>query len=414
MSSTGKQPETLTITADRPANGGASVGRDSDGRTVFCTGALPGETVEVAITEAKKRFARGRVENIVTPSADRIEPTCPTRLAGCGGCDLAHATIDAQRRIKAHVVRDSLERIGKIDRSVIEQAWLGFVHDPQPGWYRTTARLAVCDGRLGYRRASSHSIAHPASCGVVHPQLENIITSSNFDLPDGSEAVVRVSNATGEAQVVVDASPDVCHVPDGVVVVRRTDTSSGEQPSLRETAAGRSWVVSAASFFQAGPDVATALVEAVSQAAGPLVNKAVVDAYCGVGLFGGALAVGSTSLTAIESSDSSIADARINLADPSLAGTPVTIEHRQVETWRPHRADVVIADPARAGLARKGVSVLTAAGPERFVLVSCDTGSMGRDAGLLIEAGYKLRGVYLVDAFRDTSHVEVITAFDNG
>lgn len=77
----------IEVRVDRPANGGAGVGRDDSGRAVFCEGALPGEYVRVELTQEKKRFARGVVTEVLEPAAGRIEASCPTSLAGCGGCD---------------------------------------------------------------------------------------------------------------------------------------------------------------------------------------------------------------------------------------------------------------------------------------------------------------------------------------
>jgi len=82
-----------------------------------------------------------------------------------------------------------------------------------------------------------------------------------------------------------------------------------------------------------------------------------------------------------------------------------------IERWRPSPADVVVADPPRTGLRRDGVKRVGATGAEVVVLVSCDAGSLGRDAGLLAEAGYRLDRVTLVDLFPHSHHVEVVSRF---
>jgi 23S rRNA (uracil1939-C5)-methyltransferase len=85
-----------------------------------------------------------------------------------------------------------------------------------------------------------------------------------------------------------------------------------------------------------------------------------------------------------------------------------------VDDWRPHPADVVIADPSREGLGRNGAARVVETGAAVVVLVSCDAGSLGRDAGALREAGYRLESVSLVDLFPHTHHVEVVSAFVDG
>ena len=92
----------------------------------------------------------------------------------------------------------------------------------------------------------------------------------------------------------------------------------------------------------------------------------------------------------------------------NLAAIPGEIVETAVEDWAGSPADVVIADPSRSGLGRDGVNSLMACAAERFVLVSCDTGSLGRDIGLLRDEGYELETLRIVDAFPDTSHVETV------
>jgi len=71
----------------------------------------------------------------------------------------------------------------------------------------------------------------------------------------------------------------------------------------------------------------------------------------------------------------------------------------------------VVADPPRSGLRRHGVERVVATGAGVVVLVSCDSGSFGRDAGLLVDAGFRLERVVLVDLFPHSHHVEVVSAF---
>ncbi|MCB1005530.1 MAG: hypothetical protein KDB35_15205, partial [Acidimicrobiales bacterium] len=136
--------------------------------------------------------------------------------------------------------------------------------------------------------------------------------------------------------------------------------------------------------------------------------RTVADLYGGVGLFGAVIGAlpHRPRVVLVERSRSSCADAAVNLAD-----LDAVVQRRPVERWRPVPADVVVADPARAGLGRPGVDVVTATGAAVVVLVSCDAAALGRDAGLLVDAGYRLEQVTTVDLFPHTHHVEVVTRF---
>ncbi|HKN38461.1 MAG TPA: class I SAM-dependent RNA methyltransferase, partial [Acidimicrobiia bacterium] len=193
------------------------------------------------------------------------------------------------------------------------------------------------------------------------------------------------------------------------------DLAAGHRAWIHEEVAGRRWRISAESFFQGRPDGAEALVEAVVAAFGAALAVAagapVVDLYSGVGLFAGVLGARTGGrVVAVESSRSAAADARINLAD--LDGARIV--RSDVRRWRPSPAEVVVADPSRHGLGADVVGRIGATGAPALALVSCDPGALGRDAGLLAAAGWRLESVRLVDLFPHTAHVEVVTGWFRG
>lgn len=398
--------ESVELDIVRGADGGAGVGFHPDGRVVFVEGALPGERVAASITAEYKRHYRGVAVDVIDAAEGRLTPICPTRRAGCGGCDLAHADIETQHDLKVAVVRDSLTRIGRLDSGLVDDALETSIRAPDHGsyHYRTTVRAAISNGRAGYRRAGSHDVVAANECRVAHRLLEEVLVESRFGDEVGSEVVIRVSAHTGQRLIVVDGDANSVESASDVVVVSRRELDDGRKVAITEHAADREWQVSATSFFQPGPTVATLLAAAVAERVGDLDGKTLVDAYCGVGMFGGSVGSTASRVIAIERAGSSTADARVNLSH-----LPADIVESAVEAWTPQAADVVIADPARAGLGSTGVSVLEQCGAQTFVLVSCDTGSLGRDIGLLTNSGYVLESVELVDAFADTSHIEVVS-----
>lgn len=388
----------LTLEITRVVAGGDGLGRDAAGRVTFVAGALPGETVTVDLHQQKKDFARGAVREVLVPSHDRVLPPCPFVAAGCGGCDWQHIVPDAQRTLKTAIVADALRRQAKVDIAVDEGPAL-----PATG-YRTVLRGVSVGGRFALRRRHSHDAVAVAPCLVAHPLVDELVIDGRF--PDG-EVVLRVGARTGERLVVIDGDVTAARVPDGVRVVSAAELSAGLRAWFHEEVGGRRWRISARSFFQARQDGAEALVEAVGGAiAGSLPSGGhLVDLYGGVGLFAGTL--GSGPVTLVESSASAVADARVN-----LAASDARIVRADVDHWGASRADVVVADPPRAGLGARGVARAAATHAARVALVSCDPAALGRDAGLLQDAGYDLRSVQLVDLFPHTSHVEVVSRFD--
>ena len=378
------------------ARDGAGVARGDDGRVVFVEGALPGESVTAEIVKADKRWARARVIQVLDSSPDRVPVSCAHQLEGCGGCDFLHVATPARITMKTAMAVDQLARAE--------------VQGPDPAMRtldddhgRTTVRAAVHEGRAGYRKRGSHDVVVPDTCAAVDPAAEELLIEGRY--PGSSAVVIRVGNRTGERLVVVDGPTFEVEVPDDVRVVSQKELAEGKRAWIHEDIAGHRMRISANSFFQNRPAGADALVDEVGSMIAAASDGPLVDAYSGVGLFSRTLHGGRT-VTAIERSRDSIADARVNLAD-----LEARIIRTGVERWRPSDATVVIADPAREGLGARGVKALIGAEPDVFVLVSCDPSAFGRDAARLVEAGYALDRWTVLDLFPGTSHVETVARF---
>jgi len=388
---------------ERLVAGGDALGHLSDGRVVFVPGALPGELVDVQITQAKKDFARGTVASIIEPSTHRVAPPCEHVARGCGGCSWQHLDVAQHMEAKIAIVREALRRNGKIE--TLEVVAGGFV---PPTASRTTLRMAVTqDGRLGFRRGGSHDVIDTPTCLVAHPLLNDFI--GDVRVTGATEATLRCAVATGEVGIWLhDEDGEDVHgatvagLPSHVVV--------GRKAMLHEVVQGVSLQVSMASFFQASQVAAELLVSAVNDAAGDAALSGefgpIIDAYGGVGLFTATLVDTDIPVVLVESNPSACSDARSNLHDHD-----VSIEQIAVEQWRVQDAGLVIADPARNGLGAMGVNAIVATEAKRIVLVSCDAVAGARDIRLLLDAGYACEGVTVLDLFPNTPHVEVVSSF---
>lgn len=381
---------TVEVMATAMAAGGDALAREPSGRVVFVEGALPGERVVVELTAEKKDFAKGRVVRVVEASPFRVG-----EVGECGACQWAHIDLAAQASFKRAIVVDALRRIAHVDEAVVAPDVV------QVAAGRTTLRMAVVDGRAGFRRRHSHDVvpADEHRCPIVHPLLSDLLTDARYDGCD--EVTLRAGVATGERLVVADPSADGVSVPADVVVVPLGEPFA----HVHEDVADRRWQVSALSFFQPSPDAAEALVAAVGDGA-----DEIVDAYAGVGLLGGSLLAPGGRLVAVESSPWAAGDAQVNLAD--LDAVVVEGEVAQVQSVPLREPGLVIADPARPGLGPGAAAALAGLGAPRLVLVSCDPASFARDVGLLAQHGYGLVRTTVLDLFPHTFHVEAVSRFE--
>jgi 23S rRNA (uracil1939-C5)-methyltransferase len=390
-------PAMVVVRPERFVAGGEAFARQPDGRVLFVRGAVPGDEVDVEITEHKRDWARGSVVGVIRASPNRVTPPCPQRLAGCGGCDWQHVAVPVQLAAKCEIVADALRRTAKLTEAEVRAG-----ASVDPDGYRTTIRV-VGDAhrRPAFREERSNSTAPALGCLVAAPPLRRLL--DGIDIAPGVDVTLRVSLATGEATALWRGAADD-------VGGLSPDLATGPTAVLHEDVARHRFRVSAGSFFQSGPAAAELLVTEVRAAAPELANaRHVLDAYAGVGLLGLATAAPEARLTTIESSRSSVADCRVN-----LAGRQANIVDGDVARWRPRhgeRYDVVLADPARPGLGKPGTSALAAAGAPVLVLVSCDPVSLARDTVLLAAAGYRHAGTTVLDLFPHTHHVEAVTRF---
>jgi len=461
--------QTVEVTAVDVAQGGWCVARPPGRPVLFVRHALPGERVLARVTEVTSRFARADAIEVREASPDRVEPPCPNaHPGGCGGCDWQHASLPAQRALKAAVVGQQLRRVAglELDHPITVEALPGDedgADQPGLGW-RTRVQFAVRpDGLAGLRAHRSHEVVDIGDCPIALPAIRELglldyswegagTVEAAAGSPEPEQAadpghvdrVVILTKAgraprgrrapgtgpaaaggraeRGRASRDRSGEPDVDLFPqDAVDSVeaesvlvrsgRRLTPVRGRQ-YLAQFAAGRFWQVSAGGFWQVHPAAADTLSAAVVEALEPKPGDAALDLYCGAGLFAGVLAplVGPDgSVTAIESDTAAARDARAN-----LDGYPWVAVHRSdVELAVADRglppARLVVADPPRAGLAREVVDYLTGDGAaERFAYVSCDPATLARDLGLLIAGGWRVDGLRAFDAFPMTHHVECV------
>ena len=400
----------VTVRPDRLVAGGEALAREEDGdhagRVVFVDGALPGELVRVHLTSSKKDYAKATVVEVLERSPYRDSPSCPHRRAGCGGCDWMHLQPAAQLDAKVEIIRESLRRIGRLDPTTVDDLVVSGGSVSQFG-YRTTIRVVGGpDGTLGFREQASDRVVPVTSCPVAESKLSRLLAVVEVD--EGAELTVRTSVATGAVTAIWDKRFR------GAIRGLPSDVHIGERAWLTERVAGCDLRVSAGSFFQSGAQAAELLVAAVRGAAPELAGaRHGLDAYGGGGLFAVTAMAECERVTVIESNASACRDAERN-----LAGRDAHVVRAEVTGWTPPAGDgptppvdVVVADPARSGLAKPGVAALAAAGSPVMVLVSCDPVSMARDTVLLADAGYRPERVEVFDLYPNTHHVETVSRF---
>lgn len=406
---------------DQATSDGGQKRRDSPrpvGHVIFVPYAIPGETVRVEIVDLHKRWAQARLLDVSEPSPHRVEPPCPYFGAGkCGGCHFQHIDYEAQAEFKHQVVVDQLGRVG----GLVDVSVQDIIGAAEPWGYRNHAQFSLTpDGRLGFLTADTHHVVPVRACLLLEPLLDDLWTALDMEWPQLHRLSLRCGSATGDLMGIFELDhyedfdikvnfPVSCVLllADGEIAVLMGN------PYLMEHVAGRDFRVSAGSFFQVNTGGAEALVSLVYGYLAPTGDETLVDLYCGVGLFGLALADHVGRVVGLEADPSAADDFRYN----AQGLDHVQLVEGVAKTSLPRvegPVELMVLDPPRSGAGRRVVHEIARLAPQRVAYVSCDPATLARDARYLTDVGFHLEEVQPVDLFPQTYHVESVALFVRG
>jgi 23S rRNA (uracil1939-C5)-methyltransferase len=422
----------VKLRIEKPIYGGAGLAR-SEGKAIFVPFTLPGEEVEAHIVEDKGGYATAELDAVIEPRAERVPPPCPY-FGACGGCHYQHAAYPAQVEIKIAILHETLER-AKIREIPEIDALIG-----DPLAYRNRVRLHVQSNpfSLCYKKRNSHANLPIDNCPIAAPSLQRAIGILNQEGPKidlaGNASEVELFTNSDESSLLLtlftqrsaaDAQrwltiswPQLQQILPATVGAAVFSSEKGRQPSkfiaqagepaLRYAAGNAQYQVSLSSFFQVNRFLLEPLVDHVTAGES---GRAAWDLYAGVGLFSVPLAAQFAEVTAVESAAGSVRDLRQNLHPNQhhvVAAKTASFLTRALAQRIP-APDLVVVDPPRAGLGRDVTTILGKLRPPRITYVSCDPATLSRDLAALLESGYRLRKMQLVDLFPQTFHLESVT-----
>jgi 23S rRNA (uracil1939-C5)-methyltransferase len=407
----------MEVTIERILPGGLGLAHVDD-RTILVALAAPGDRVRIRVDRVKGNVSFASIEEIITPSAQRVEPPCPY-FGRCGGCDFQQMNYQAQLDAKAEMIRDCLRRLARIENIPDFQVTAG----PDPWHYRVRAQWQYDSvrQRLGYFESGSRNVCDAAECAVLAPPLQITLESLRAlmtagSLPDARDFRAAVGNEG------VSISPPV----------RGIDMTGGDGPdsaftgqvvrNITRTALGESYRFNAESFFQANDGLLPDLIEAALGDAG---GMTALELYSGVGLFTLPLARRFSRVIGVESDQAAAKFARENLAGAGLTNAEVSM--RDVGVWlddvKRHdlsrlsvesanalqgEIDFVLLDPPRVGAESRVIAGVLGLKPHRISYVSCDPATLARDLKKLIAGGYQFASISAFDMFPQTHHVETV------
>lgn len=396
------------------AAGGAGVADLPDGRVVFVPRTAPGDRASIRIVKSRPRWAEGSLQHVDEPSPDRRAPLCSV-YDKCGGCQLQHLPYAQQLRWKGRIVADQLTRIGHL--SDVEPPEV--VPSPKETEYRNRISFTLRRLRGGHVVAGFHALGRPAhvidvrgECVLPRRALHEAWKALRAGWGEGARLLPAAGRlrltlretARGVA-LVVDGGADswsaapLAEAVSGLVAIWHRAGGATSEPRLLEG----TFDDGGTAFGQVNPEVAAAMRAYVGDVAGT--GERAVDAYCGVGLYGHALAEKGWTVTGIERDPAACEEATRS------APSGFTVLQGTVESMlsKVLPADLLIVNPPRAGLDPDALRIVAGGGARRLVYVSCDPATLARDVAGLAN-GYATGPVRCFDLFPQTAHVETVLA----
>ena len=442
----------LTLRIERLSSDGSGVAHSADGEAVFVPGTAPGDEARVRIVKDCGRYAFGILDELLTPSPDRVSVDCP--VAGpCGGCSLRHLDYAAELRAKQESVLDAFRRIGGLEVPVLD-----ILPSPDADRYRNKVQFPVGIDKngvpcIGFYAGRTHRIVPCPDC-KLQPSVLNEIGNAlcaffaqqgirPYDEQSGKGLVRHIFLRRGahSGQIMVclvctraklPHAEQLCTALRGQfpaistillnVNAKNTNVILGSENHIlygpgyiEDTLCGVPVRLGPLSFYQVNTLAAERLYGVAAQYAQLTPDDTLLDLYCGMGTIGLSMAGQCRELIGVEIVPEAIESAKANAArmgeavaaksrffcaDAGQAATQLAAEGLH--------PDIVMLDPPRKGCDEATLSAVVRMAPHRVVYVSCNPATAARDAAWLEKNGYHTEKVQPVDLFPRTKHCECV------
>ncbi|TWP31208.1 23S rRNA (uracil(1939)-C(5))-methyltransferase RlmD [Apibacter muscae] len=442
---------------------GVAVGKNVEGKTVFVSGAVPGDVVNAQVIKSKKNYIEAEAVEFLEYSPYRVEPRCQ-HFGVCGGCKWQNLSYQKQLEFKEEEVMNNLTRIGKIEGF----KKINILPSEEQYFYRNKLEFSFSNSRwLTFNEIKSgEEIEDRNALGFHIPkQWSKVLDIKECYLQKEPSNQIRLfvkelaqkykmefydlkqqlgflrtlmirSNSKNELLVFVqffkenkgkreillssiqEKFPEVKTIlyainPKGndSIYDLSIETFSGEG-YLEEEIEGFKFKIGAKSFFQTNYKQAVRLYEITREFADLKGDEIVYDLYTGTGTIAQFISKKAKKVIGVESVPEAIIAAKENVKYNQIenctfyCGDMKDIFTDEFITENGH-ADVIITDPPRDGMHKKVVETILNIRAEKIVYVSCNSATQARDLELMKDQ-YQVVKVQAVDMFPQTHHVESV------
>ncbi|QNJ98906.1 23S rRNA (uracil(1939)-C(5))-methyltransferase RlmD [Constantimarinum furrinae] len=446
---------------------GKAVAKAPDGKIVFISNAVPGDTATVQTTKKRKAYYEGKAISFSELSDKRTEPVCQ-HFGVCGGCKWQNMGYQHQLFYKQKEVENNLNRIGKIDLPSI----LPILGSEKTYFYRNKMEFSFSDNKwLTLEQIQSNEIIENRNALGFHiPGMwDKILDIKKCHLQQDPSNAIRTfiknkaeeldlsffntrkqegllrtlmirTTSTNEIMVLVqfysedktkreallnavkDEFPEITSLQ-YVINSKGNDTIYDQEvhcfhgrDHIFEEMETLRFKINAKSFYQTNSEQAYELYKVTRDFANLKGDELVYDLYTGTGTIAQFVAKNAKKVIGIESVPEAIEAAKENALLNEVTNSEFYVgDMKNVfndEFINAHGVpDVVITDPPRDGMHADVVSQLLKLSPPKIVYVSCNSATQARDLALMDDT-YKVTKVQPVDMFPQTHHVENVVLLE--
>ena len=408
------------LTIDKLVHGGQGMGVIGDGRKAFIWNALPGEVVRARLTRTRKDFVEGIAEEIISPSAHRIEPKEDIYLATSPWqiMDLEYENIQ-----KALIVSETFSR----EHVVLPD--FSMLSDNVPFGYRNKIEFSFYGDDSGLHYAffnrGSHQKQIVTESALALPQINSAAKEFLQELNTHTiragdlKSVIFRCDQNGEVVAALFVKPETFvelkkpKVRKGLKVYHSNPKSPASvltkliyqegTTTLTDELNGTPITYDVCGFFQVNLPVFEMALKEITDATKNETKK--VDMYSGVGTIG--LAIGNTK-TLVE-----LDKANIDMANHNAQNQDVDVVHASTEKALQYiESDVaLIVDPPRSGLHKDVIERILSVKPPLICYLSCNPATQARDLALLKDS-YRISSFTGYNFFPKTPHIETLVILE--
>lgn len=397
------------------ANGGAALGRLSDGRVVFAAGILPGELTLVRYEKGGSRYVTAEMVDVLEPSDRRITPACPL-FGVCSGCQFQFLDEAEQRKEKRNILLDQLQRIAKF--RLPEDLLQPYIASPQAWNYRKFMRFFIdAEGGLCFPTNSADEWVLVDTCPICSEAINELLPRLSFDPGSGiSQVEIREGDAE-ELQLILygeSGKPETeieIDLPVSVVYSGPEDSyvMAGDSTVL-QTMAGIETAVSEDNYFYPNPAVLQRVCEEILAwlPENPVYN--VLNLNAGTGFWSKWFAGRCKKVLAQDASEKNAEDFVLNLNEFENVELYIG-EAQSILPGLRSKIKLVICEAGPSGINQETIAGIGATGAVTFFYIGHDASILARDAARISEQGYQLSRMIPFDDEPQTSKISALCIF---